>query len=288
MLKKNNGVHIPKKGKPDGSLMAKKHQQIPAKGQSGRVCSDDLQPTSGAIGEVYPSGGKQTANGRVIDEAVNVEVSASCQSEQKVSASCQSEHEGLVMQRFKELDADPKYLETLGCFYDFGDDTSEINAIGKIWKKEDGAWIRMRSVMDSGCGQSVIPPTACPTYEISSSPGSRRGQQYMAASKHTIPNLGEQLLNIVTDELKEGKLKYQVADVSRPLNAVSEICDSEVGNRVLFGKNGGVIYNLTSGRETWFGREGGIYIFDFWVKPGPLAEKTVTAESTKGDFPRPG
>ena len=164
--------------------------------------------------------------------------------------------------------------------------------LGNLGKKENGEWIRMRSVMDSGCGQSVIPPTACPTYEITSSPGSRRGQKYMAASKHTIPNLGEQLLNIVTDEEKDGKLKYQVADVSRPLNAVSEICDSEAGNRVLFGRNGGVIYNLTNGRETWFGREGGIYVFDFWVKPGPLSAEKSPGEIGEGgkneDFPRPG
>ena len=147
--------------------------------------------------------------------------------------------------------------------------------------------------MDSGCGQSVIPPSACPTYEIKSSPGSRRGQTYMAASKHTIPNLGEQILNTVTDENNDLKMKYQVADVSRPLNAVSEICDADPGNRVLFGRNGGVIYNSKTGRETWFGREGGIYIFDYWVKPGPLAvaegsEGTNGKVETNGDFRRPG
>ena len=54
-----------------------------------------------------------------------------------------------------------------------------------------------------------------------------------------------------------------------------EFCSAEMG---------GVIYNETSGRETWFGREGGIYVFDYWVKPGPLANDDG---ESKSDFTRP-
>ena len=74
--------------------------------------------------------------------------------------------------------------------------------------KEDGdGWIRTKSVMDSGCGESVIPLDVVPSYEIRESPGSKRGQHYLAASKHTIPNLGEQILSIVSDEANEGNLR---------------------------------------------------------------------------------
>ena len=134
----------------------------------------------------------------------------------------------------------------------------------------------MKSVMDSGCGESVIPANAIPSYEIQESPGSKRGQHYLTASKHTIPNLGQQVLNIVTDEESEGKLKYQVADVTRALTATSQVCDA--GNRVLYGRNGGVIFNIETGLETWFGREDNIYVFECWVKPGTT--------KSKGDFPR--
>ena len=112
--------------------------------------------------------------------------------------------------------------------------------------------------MDSGCSESVCPPTLAPDYPVTDSAGSLRGQHYIAASDHRIPNLGEHILNIVTEDGIDSKLKYQVAEVSRPLNSVSDICDN--GNRVLFGSSGGVIYNIESGRETYFqGKKGFIF-----------------------------
>ena len=130
-------------------------------------------------------------------------------------------------------------------------------------------WIRVKGVMDSGASESVAPPTMCPHYPIQESPGSRAGQKYLSASDDEIPNLGEQFLSIVTDDYAEGVAHYQVADVSRPLNAVSEICDAggDLGQQVTFTKYGGTILNLSTGKETHFGREEGVYVWEFWVKP---------------------
>ena len=80
-----------------------------------------------------------------------------------------------------------------------------------------------------------------------------------------MPNLGEQKLEVVLDSGKATALKYQIADVSRALNAVTEICDA--GHRVIFGRRGGVIVNLESGRSTPPQREGNSYCLDYWVKP---------------------
>ena len=85
-----------------------------------------------------------------------------------------------------------------------------------------------------------------------------------------MPNLGEQTLNVVLDDNCEAKIKYQVADVSRALNAVTEICDAghpEYGNHVVFGRRGGMIVNLETGKKTHFQRENNIYCLDYWVKP---------------------
>ena len=90
-----------------------------------------------------------------------------------------------------------------------------------------------------------------------------------------IPNVGEQILNVVTEDGSEGKVKYQIAEISRPLTAVSDVCDA--GNRVIFGKNGGMIYNLSSGKETYFQRKEGIYVLNFYVRPS----------KSKTDFTRP-
>ena len=123
--------------------------------------------------------------------------------------------------------------------------------------------------MDSGASESVAPPTLCPQYEVKPSAGSLAGQKYVSASEDLISNLGEQELPIMTDDWKEGIAKYQVADVMRPLNAVSEICDAGggEGQLVIFGKHGGIIYNPQSGSQTQFQREDGIYTLEFWVKP---------------------
>ena len=133
------------------------------------------------------------------------------------------------------------------------------------WRMRDGGWVQVKAVMDSGCGQSVAPPDLCPEYALEPSAGSIRGQNFVSASKTRIPNLGQKKFDVVTEDGAEGNIRYQIADVSRPLNAISDICDA--GNRVIFGKNGGMILNVEKGSETYFSREDGIYILNYWIKP---------------------
>ena len=106
----------------------------------------------------------------------------------------------------------------------------------------------------------------CPNAPIRPSAGSRRGQKYTSASKHKLPNLGEQLLDAATDEGTYSQVLYQIADVSRPLTSVSAIC--EMGNRVVFGRSGGVIVNLATGQETAFTKKDGIYLLSLWLHDG--------------------
>jgi hypothetical protein len=151
-----------------------------------------------------------------------------------------------------------------------------------ITKAEDGGWQRIRGVMDSGASESVAHPSMCPQYAVKPSAGSTSGQKYVSASGDVIANLGEQHLDVETDEGMETQIRYQSADVSRPLNSVSEICDAggEDGQYVIFSRYGGVIMNLQTGRKTPFSRVDGIYELGLWVKPPPREEASV--------FPRPG
>ena len=136
-------------------------------------------------------------------------------------------------------------------------------------KPDEYGWTPLTGVMDSGASESVGPPSMCPSYPITSSPGSRAGQEYVSASEHTITNQGEQLLNVMTQDWREANVKYQIADVTRPLNAVSEICDAggAGGQYVIFGKHGGWIVNPEQNTQTEFQREGGVYTMTVWVKP---------------------
>jgi len=150
-----------------------------------------------------------------------------------------------------------------------------------ITRVEDGGWQRIRGVMDSGASESVAHPSMCTQYAVTESAGSMAGQKYVSASGDVIPNLGEQLLDIETDEGMSTQIRYQSADVSRPLNSVSEICDAggEDGQYVVFSRYGGVIMNMETGRRTPFSRVDGIYELGLWVKP-PNNESSV--------FPRLG
>ena len=162
--------------------------------------------------------------------------------------------------------------ENMMCLIDSGKLTPEKESVNMLkgWCREEAGWVRVRSVMDSGCGSSVAPPGMCPAYPIEESEGSKRGQEFVSASEDTIPNLGEQKLEVQLDNGDESLFKYQIADVSRALNSITEICDGghvDYGHHVVFGRKGGMIVNLETGKQTPFEREKNIYCLDYWVKP---------------------
>ena len=64
----------------------------------------------------------------------------------------------------------------------------------------------------------------------------------------------------------EMSVLFQIADVSKPLVSVSAIC--ERGNRVIFGKCGGVVKSIHTGQEIPFHRKNGIYVLSLWLEDG--------------------
>lgn len=103
-----------------------------------------------------------------------------------------------------------------------------------------------------------------PGVPIQESPGSKRGQAYIAAGHDRIPNIGQQVLNVVTNEGYETQALYQIAEVTRPLTAVGSTCDRR--NVVIYGPHGGCILNLETRIQTDFSRRGGIYELDQWMR----------------------
>ena len=93
--------------------------------------------------------------------------------------------------------------------------------LNAAWKDEsDPGWVRLRTVMDSGAAENVGPPSMAPTVPTLDSPGSLRGQAYIAAGHGRIPNLGQHTLNVVTNVGHETQNVYQSVEVTRPLTAV--------------------------------------------------------------------
>ena len=161
--------------------------------------------------------------------------------------------------------------------------TKELHPAVEYKTVQDG-WVKVKGVMDSGASEAVAPPTMCPHYEIRPSAGSIAGQNYVSASDDLIPNLGEQDLEAETEDGRPCHVKYQMAEVSRPLNSVSEICDAggEYGQHVIFGRNGGAIINLETGRQTPFKREDGIYVLEIWVKPKDPGDRNASGFHRRG------
>ena len=156
------------------------------------------------------------------------------------------------------------------------EETAELLNMG--WRSEsqtweDKKWVKVDSVMDSGAAAPVAPPSMMPNVKIEPSPGSVRGQHFTSASSHKLKNLGQQRIHACTEDGEETSVLFQIADVSKPLVSVASIC--EKGNRVIFGKSGGVVQNVYTGRRIPFYRRNGIYILSLWLM------------DNEQDFPRP-
>ena len=143
-------------------------------------------------------------------------------------------------------------------------DTRSILALGE-WHREDKGWYQVKSVVDSGSGAAVAPPDIAPFVPKQESPGSRRGQVFVSASKNEMANTGEKVCRGMSEEGRAIGTVYQIVEgVDRPLDSVSAICDKD--NWVAFGKNGGFIESLATGERTFFEREDDVYIRSMWMK----------------------
>ena len=134
-----------------------------------------------------------------------------------------------------------------------------------VWKRESEGWHQIECVLDSGAADSVCPKDMCPHFPVEDSDASRAGVYYTGANVGKLFNLGQTHVPIALNNGARTLATFQVADVSRPLMSVSKVC--EMGNRVVFGANGGYILNLETGATTEFVQKDGIYIFAMWVPP---------------------
>ena len=134
---------------------------------------------------------------------------------------------------------------------------TELNAVS-----QEPTWRHIEAVVDSGAAESVAPPSLAPWAPMEESPGSRRGQHYLSASGERLPNLGQKTLDVVTEDGMAATTKFQIADVTRPLCAVSKICDQD--NVVVFTRDGGFVEGPT-GMRMPFRRERNVYLMDTYA-----------------------
>ena len=158
------------------------------------------------------------------------------------------------------------------------EDAEQLMALSDTWAKRDGEWMCVESIMDSGAVNHAAPPEVAPHVEIKPSAGSVAGKMYSMADGNTKPNLGEKPMDFIATDGKGAHQVYQMAQISKPLTSVGEICDKR--NRVVFGSSGGFIYNLDTHRVIPFHRKNKLYAMNQWVR----LKKNPTDEP----FHRPG
>ena len=90
---------------------------------------------------------------------------------------------------------------------------------------------------------------------------------YVGANGARIPNLGEVSLDFVTRARKRGRMVFQVADVKKPLLAVSTL--ARTGHDVIFSDTGGKVINRKTKQELPFVKRNGIYVLEVLVAPPP-------------------
>ena len=88
--------------------------------------------------------------------------------------------------------------------------------------------------------------------------------QYHTSDGTRIPNLGQKTFDAVSEQGSALSQTFQIADISRPLTSVGELADA--GNVVVFGRKGGHVLNVDSGRLLDFKREHGVYLLRTWVQ----------------------
>jgi hypothetical protein len=142
-----------------------------------------------------------------------------------------------------------------------------LNALGK---KTPGA-ILIEAVVDSGAADPVAKAGTF-SGKVTPSAMSKVGRRYRGPDGTRIPNEGQQQVQFASDEGHKCGMTWQIANVERPLIAVSHL--SAAGNEVTFTKTGGKIVNTVSGKTIAIQRKGGVYVLRMWV-PGPTGPSTV-------------
>ena len=172
-----------------------------------------------------------------------------------------------LSRELKQTDRDADMSATNICEEDDSDDELDVAGSGDVDKPFVEKTIQI--AIDSGAGKNVTPPEVLDGYTVSPSYGSRHNKHFVAANGGKILNLGETELNFNDGAGSRMRSTFQVAEVSRMLYSVSQLCDA--GCDVAFTKTEGKVTKDGKLLAT-FPRKGGLYVMTTTLK-APTAHK---------------
>ena len=144
----------------------------------------------------------------------------------------------------------------------------------EIW--ED--YVCEEAVVDSGAAECVCGPqhfAGVPT--VADTNRASAGVEYVCADGGRIPNLGEKMINGLSEEGQKLAIKFQVTSVNQVLVAVAKL--TQAGHDVWFGPNYGVITHGATKRQTTSPKKNGVYVLKIWVPRRTTAALPLAAKS---------
>ena len=121
--------------------------------------------------------------------------------------------------------------------------------------------IMVEVVLDSGACRHVMARENAPGYQVHDSSASRRGLGFIVGNGERIPNEGQFVLNLDADDDQGSVTRlsatFQVADVTRPLMSVSQLC--EQGFRVEFKDTHALVIDSSGRTACRFQRSGQLF-----------------------------
>ena len=145
---------------------------------------------------------------------------------------------------------------------------------------QEAGWQRFSLAIDSGAAETVIPHLEVHEHPIKDTDASRNGVTYASATGAPIPNLGEQVLPLLTQEGSLRSMRFQAAPVDRALGSVKRMCSS--GHRVVFDDDGSYVLNKSTGEINWLREEHGNYMLDTWIMPRAPYEAMLSETGFSG------
>ena len=150
--------------------------------------------------------------------------------------------------------------------------------IMSVGKADEGDWIEIEAIVDSGAVDTIAPQAAVVGLELKQTELSKRNAKYSSADGGVIQNLGECVMEGFGEDGTPMKLTTQVGDkVTNMLIAVRRMVES--GNMVIFGANHQAIRKLAAsakieknmivaknGRRTEIKDEKGMYVYKMRIK----------------------
>ena len=144
------------------------------------------------------------------------------------------------------------------------DTLRRIRDHGQLMAVSPEQWVEVRLTVDSGAGESVIPPTEAENVPLQK--GERTGCKYEVANGEIIVNQGEKRCAMITEQTGQPRqLNLQVSDVHKGLLSVIELVKK--GQRVVFDNDWSYIQDKSTGVCDTLLQTDDSFELVTWVKP---------------------